>query len=80
VWRVFGSLWVAVATDACLALNPAQLGPWGSRVTREVIYGSLCMILIAGTVLRVAAGSAEAGVRIVTQRNQAAYGVAEVSD
>jgi hypothetical protein len=48
VWRVTRVRLLTVAAYAVVALNPAYLGSAASRVSREVVYGSLSLILIAG--------------------------------
>lgn len=51
VWRVFRLRAVALAAYVVVALNPAYFGSAASRVTREVIYGSLSLILLAGVLV-----------------------------
>ena len=50
-WRLTGSRWLAAASYAVIALDPTHLGTWGNRVSREAVYGSLSLILVAGTIL-----------------------------
>ena len=51
VWRVTRVRLLAVAGYAVVALNPAYLGSAASRISREVVYGSLSLILVAGLVV-----------------------------
>ena len=51
VWRIFRLRTLAVAAYVVVAFNPAYLGSAASRVTREVIYGSLSLILVAGVLV-----------------------------
>jgi hypothetical protein len=50
-WRLTRSTWLAVGAYAVIALDPTHLGTWGSRVSREAVYGSLSLILVSGTIL-----------------------------
>ena len=50
-WRIFRLRTLAVAAYVVVALNPAYLGSAASRVTREVIYGSLSLILLASVLV-----------------------------
>jgi hypothetical protein len=51
VWRIFRLRTAALAAYVVVALNPAYLGSAASRVTREVIYGSLSLILLSGVLV-----------------------------
>lgn len=51
VWRIVRLRTAALAAYVVVALNPAYLGSAASRVTREVIYGSLSLILLSGVVV-----------------------------
>jgi hypothetical protein len=51
VWRIFRLRTVALAAYVVVALNPAYLGSAASRVTREVMYGSLSLILLSGVLV-----------------------------
>jgi hypothetical protein len=51
VWRIFRLRTAALAAYVVVALNPAYLGSAASRVTREVMYGSLSLILLSGVLV-----------------------------
>lgn len=51
VWRVTRVRVVALAAYVVVALNPAYLGSAASRVTREVVYGALSLILLSGVIV-----------------------------
>ena len=51
VWRVTRVRVVTVAAYVVVALNPAYLGSAASRVTREVIYGALSLILVSALIV-----------------------------
>jgi hypothetical protein len=51
VWRVTRSRLVAVVVYVAIALDPAYLGAWASKVARENLYGSLSLMLVAGLVI-----------------------------
>jgi hypothetical protein len=51
VWRIFRLRTAALAAYVAVALNPAYLGSAASRVTREVMYGSLSLILLSGVLV-----------------------------
>lgn len=51
VWRIFRSRAASVAAYAAVAFNPAYLGSAASRITREVMYGSLSLILLSGVIV-----------------------------
>jgi hypothetical protein len=51
VWRIFRLRTAALAAYVVVAFNPAYLGSAASRVTREVIYGSLSLILLSGVLV-----------------------------
>lgn len=51
VWRVTRVRVVTVAAYMVVALNPAYLGSAASRVTREVVYGALSLILVSAVVI-----------------------------
>ena len=49
--RVSGSRIVGVVLFSVIALDPAYLGGTAARVTRDGLYGSLCLLLIGTVVL-----------------------------
>jgi hypothetical protein len=51
VWRVTRVRVVTVAAYVVVALNPAYLGSAASRVTREVVYGALSLILVSALIV-----------------------------
>ncbi len=50
-WRVTRVRLIAVAAYVLVALNPAYLGSAASRVSREVVYGALSLILVCGLII-----------------------------
>jgi hypothetical protein len=50
-WRVTRLRVVALAAYVAVALNPAYLGSAASRVSREVVYGALSLMLVAGLIV-----------------------------
>ena len=50
-WRVTRVRVIAVAAYVLVALNPAYLGSAASRVSREVVYGALSLILVCGLIV-----------------------------
>jgi hypothetical protein len=51
VWRVTRVRVVTAAAYVVVALNPAYLGSAASRVTREVVYGALSLILVTALII-----------------------------
>lgn len=51
VWRVTRVRVVTAAAYVVVALNPAYLGSAASRVTREVVYGALSLILVSALIV-----------------------------
>jgi hypothetical protein len=45
---------LGVVAYGAIALDPGYLGQWASSITRDALYGSFCLLLVAATLLFVA--------------------------